>query len=552
MAKHHPSLPWFFCLALLCLQSLSSQAAPAAPAAAPTRDALRREVRSGPYADELQRLYEANGYQLLWSRDASPTPQAQALADALAHADNEGLLPADYDDPRLHLPTLPPDSAIPASALDWPGYDVALSRSLMRYAEHLQRGRIDRAALAQMGISVQSKPPLNLPRLLEQWAKAAEPLRELEQLEPTGALYRALKAALPQYREQAAHTARTPLALGNKALRPGDSHEAVPLLRSLMQEQGYLASDALPAADSDPNLYDEALAASVRRFQSQYAVEADGVVGGQTLKQLNMTPQQRLEQIRLGLERLRWLPEHYDYPFLVVNVPSFRLYGFNAGAPDLSKPDIAMDVIVGQAIQNHNTPVFHADMQMVVFRPYWNVPYSITQKELLPLIAKSGNYLAKNDMEIIADDGVSVGLDASQENLDAVSNGQFRLRQRPGPKNALGPIKFVFPNMNSVYLHGTPKQQLFQRARRDLSHGCIRLADPAGLAEFILKKEKGWDRPRIEESMKGEQSFSVHLSRSVPVHIFYTTALADENGQVRFYPDIYGQDDALLKLLRGG
>lgn len=547
MVKHPIPLPLVLFLTLLYTGALPCVAA-GAPPTQPLREALQKAGNSGPLAGDLQRLYEANAFQPLWSRDGLPTPQAQTLTGALAHADARGLLPSDYDGPRLFGLAHPDAAALPAST-DWPAFDVALSRSLMRFADHLHRGRIENTVLVKQGINIRSKPPLDLPRIVEQLSKTADPEHELDRLEPATGLYSALKAALPHYRDLADKIpVSAPLAPG-KSLRPGDVRDSVPALRSLLQAYGYL-DDKAPAGDAD--LYDDALADAVRRFQTRYGLEPDGVVGGQTLKQVNMTPRERLDQIRLGMERLRWLPDHYDTPFLVVNVPSFRLYGFSAGAPDLLKPDIAMDVIVGQAMQEHNTPVFHADMQSVVFHPYWNVPYSIAHKELLPLIEKSGNYLAKNDMEIVADDGISADLDATQENLDAVNSGQFRLRQRPGPKNALGPIKFVFPNMNSVYLHGTPKQHLFQRARRDLSHGCIRLADPAGLAEFVLKKEKGWDRERIDNALKNNNSFSVSLSRNIPVYIFYTTALADEDGQIRFYPDIYGQDAELLKLLGGG
>ncbi|WP_054773972.1 L,D-transpeptidase family protein [Methylogaea oryzae] len=275
------------------------------------------------------------------------------------------------------------------------------------------------------------------------------------------------------------------------------------------------------------------------------------MVGGQTLLQLNMTPANRLDQLRLGMERLRWLPDKHDGTFLVVNVPSFRLYGFSTGSPNLAKPDIGMNVIVGQAIDTRNTPVFQADMLYLVFRPYWNVPYSIARKELVPLIERDGGYIEKNDMEIVDAYGAAEGgaLEASAENIEAVYGGKLRLRQRPGAKNALGPIKFVFPNMNSVYLHGTPQQRLFLRTRRDFSHGCIRVEDPASLAEFVLKKQDGWDKERIESSMKGDKSFTLRLGAAVPVYIFYTTALADEQGQVQFYPDIYGQDTKLLKLL---
>lgn len=500
-----------------------------------------------PLAFSLRRLYQTHNFQPLWSHAGSPSAQALALVDVIAHADSHGLNPDDYDGSQLQDWLAHVNTAQSSADEAWSVFDVALSRALMRFADHLYRGRIAHAALSPLGIDIPVKAPLNFVRLLDELSQAADPGQTLARLEPDTEVYRALKAALPQYQALAKRPRLMPLTLG-KSLHPGEAREHVPVLRDLLQLYGYTVDEPAPVA---ADLYDDALAEAVRHFQAQHGIEPDAIVGGQTLLQLNITPSARVEQIRLGLERLRWLPEQYNSAYLIVNVPSFRLYGFTSGAPDLSQPDIGMDVIVGQAIDTHNTPIFHADMQSIVFRPYWNVPYNIAHTELLPLIEKTSDYMAKNDMEVISNDGISADSDPSQAMLDAVDAGQFRLRQRPGPKNALGPIKFVFPNMNSVYMHGTPKQQLFQRARRDLSHGCIRLSDPASLAEFVLKKEHGWDRQRIESAMQGDKSFSVRLSRNIPVYIFYTTALADEQGQVLFYPDIYGQDAALLKLLNG-
>lgn len=539
-----------FLLVLALVVPFVAQAEGALPVPDNAKPAMRGVLEklgyAGPYAVELRRLYESQAYQPLWSHDGSATPQAQVMVDALVRAGERGLIAADYDGPNLKDSLTRLSSGQPSAGESWAAFDVTLSRASMRFGNHLHRGRIDVADLTKLGISIQANRPLDLPRVVSELSKSADPLRELDRLEPATGVYGALKAALAHYRALAQAAPPAPVKLA-KSLHAGESSESVPNLRTLLQLNGYLDPNALPAADA--NLYDDGLADAVRRFQARFGLEPDGIVGGQTLKQINMTPAERLNQIRLGLERLRWLPEQRDSAYLIVNVPSFRLYGYDAGVPDLAKPDISMNVIVGEAIDTHNTPVFHADMESIAFRPYWNVPYSIAHKELLPLIEKSYSYLAKNDMEIVADDGISVGLDASQGNIDAVDHGQFRLRQRPGPKNALGPIKFVFPNMNSVYLHGTPKQYLFQRARRDFSHGCIRLADPAGLAEFVLKNENGWNRSRIESAMQGDKSFSVRLSRNVPVYIFYTTALADAQGQVLFYPDVYGQDAGLLQLL---
>lgn len=507
-------------------------------APSPLRDLLERGAPASKpgfplkgLADDLRRLYQANAYQLLWSRGEKPTAQAVAVLESLARADERGLNPEDYGGAQW-TGWLARLTAGTASAEEsWPAFDVALSAALMRFSDHLYRGRIDIAARG-LGIAIERKQPLEPAQLVEEVARDADPVARLDHLEPATGVYRNLKAALRRYREQANSASFIPLTLG-KSLRPGEQADAMPALRSRLEALGYAVAKPDGAGETQ---YDEPMAETVRLFQTRHGLEPDGVVGRQTLKELNVSPAERVAQIRLGLERLRWLPDRLDGPFIVVNVPAFRLFAFEAGAPDFATPVAAMDVIVGRAVSERRTPVFGADMRYVVFRPYWNVPDSIAEKELLPLIESDPGYLDRNDMEFAGDS----------------DSGTVRLRQRPGPKNALGPVKFVFPNANGVYLHGTPAQRLFLKARRDFSHGCIRVADPLGLARFVLEREGGWDVGRITGAMDGNQTFSVPLSRPIPVYIFYTTTLADGAGQVLFHPDIYGQDAKMLRLLDQG
>ncbi|MEN8261283.1 MAG: L,D-transpeptidase family protein, partial [Pseudomonadota bacterium] len=238
--------------------------------------------------------------------------------------------------------------------------------------------------------------------------------------------------------------------------------------------------------------------------------------------------------------------------YLIAHIPSFPLYGFRS-SPNYEKPDLVMKIIVGQSINKRSTPIFHAEMHYIVFRPYWNIPYSITVKEMLPEIAANPAYVGRNDLEIVDRFSDSAKIfPATPENLYLLHSGALKLRQRPGPRNALGLAKFIFPNHNSVYLHSTPAQQLFSRSRRDFSHGCIRVEDPVALAEFVLGKEKGWDRERILTAMNGRRTKRVPLKSPVEVYIFYSTVLVDENDNVLFYEDIYGHDETLQQLLDTG
>jgi murein L,D-transpeptidase YcbB/YkuD len=298
----------------------------------------------------------------------------------------------------------------------------------------------------------------------------------------------------------------------------------------------------------DPLLYDGAVVEAVRRFQVRHGLIADGVLGKQTFARLDVPLARRVRQLELGLERLRWLPRFEPGPFLIVNIPAFRLFAFDSTRGQRG-PLLRMAVIVGRAMRTQ-TPVFVQDMRYLVFRPYWNVPYSIAVRELLPKIRENLGYLDAENLEIVpgntGDEAEAVP--STPESLAAVGTGAMRLRQRPGPQNSLGLVKFVFPNRANVYLHGTPAQRLFQRPRRDFSHGCVRVEDPMGLAEWLLVG-KDWTRETIEAAMNGPRTRRVDLARPVPVLMFYTTALVNARGLVLFWDDLYGHDARLEQAL---
>lgn len=259
-----------------------------------------------------------------------------------------------------------------------------------------------------------------------------------------------------------------------------------------------------------------------------------------------MPAQARVRQIALSLERLRWLPHFAPGPLVAVNIPSFRLWAF----ADASLPDRAVlvaPVIVGRAMRTE-TPVFIGAMRYVEFGPYWNVPRSIARNELLPCLTRDRGMLARDDMEIVDGDGrVSTVVDDAT--LAGLGAGELRLRQRPGAKNALGGVKFGLPNAMDVYLHATPARELFERTRRDFSHGCIRVGDPAALARFVLRDVPEWSPARIDAAMASWDNRFVSLPAPIPVVVFYTTAVVDSGGQALFLPDIYGHDRALAGAL---
>jgi murein L,D-transpeptidase YcbB/YkuD len=327
-------------------------------------------------------------------------------------------------------------------------------------------------------------------------------------------------------------------------------HQDVPALRKLLTALGDLSP--LTVKDQGSELYDPLLAAAVKAFQMRHGIGEDGVIGQATLKRLSTPVPDRLKQIEIGLERLRWLPADIKGYYLIVNIPAYKLYGARAGE-GLGQHELQMNVVVGEAMDGRTTPVFRSDMTMVTFRPYWNVPEAIAVKELVPEFLHHPELMGARSMEIVPDFSLkSVPLEPNEANLQKVAAGQLRLRQRPSEENALGLFKFSFPNTNNVYLHSTPAKSLFSRDRRDFSHGCIRVKDPLRLAEWVLQDNGDWPRERIELMIKGDQTKTISLKRPIPVYILYSTVMADQGGRISFFEDIYGHDRTLQVLLAKG
>jgi murein L,D-transpeptidase YcbB/YkuD len=311
-----------------------------------------------------------------------------------------------------------------------------------------------------------------------------------------------------------------------------------------------LALGDVPADAGMPDAaerYDGSLVDAVRRFQIRHGLAADGVLGARTLEAINTPLAWRVRQIELSLERLRWLPHAREERMVLVNVPMFRLWAWDAN-PQPGGPAVSSDVIVGRAFGTR-TPLFVEELQEVIFRPYWNVPASILRNEILPQIRRDPGYLARNDMELVPAGGGSV-VPATPANVARLGRG-LTVRQRPGPRNSLGLVKFVFPNQESIYMHDTPAQALFSRSRRDFSHGCVRVRDPVALAAWALAGTPQWNRDRIGAAMLGEETVHVAVVRPTRVVLFYTTALVwPEDGTLRFAADIYDHDRALDRALR--
>jgi murein L,D-transpeptidase YcbB/YkuD len=397
---------------------------------------------------------------------------------------------------------------------------------------------------------------LFLPRSFLAVEMAVDSLRDagqqesiLERLQPRLHHYQLLKNGLARYRALARDTSLVPLPALPHIVKPGMHLGAASRLRHLLEATGDM-DRAAPRKTELDSRYSADLVSGVKRFQIRQGFEPDGVIGPATAARLNRPFAERVRQIELALERFRWLPISFSAPPIIVNIPAFRLFAFR-GETDREDEMLAMDVVVGAAFDRH-TPVFAASMTYLVFRPYWDVPSSIIHAELRPKALSDPEFLQRERMVLVSrESDLSPELPATPENLDRVGK-DVRLRQLPGDQNALGLLKFVLPNANDVYLHDTAAKGLFARARRDFSHGCIRLSDPVALAAHVLRDRPEWTVERIREAMEGEDDLRVNLSRPVPVCIIYSTAITRENGDVYFYSDVYGLDQELDRLLRQG
>jgi murein L,D-transpeptidase YcbB/YkuD len=356
--------------------------------------------------------------------------------------------------------------------------------------------------------------------------------------------YQLLLQALQHYRELAQQPRLTQLPpLPARSLKSGDTYAGVPALRKLLSTLGDLPA-AAPATPPAPaglgapdDVLDATLVTGLEHFQERHGLTQDGVLGPATFRQLTTPLSARVRQIQWTLARWRDLPPNPHTRAIIINIPRFRLYALDA-MDDPESKWLQMNVVVGKVVQDLHTPTFSADLTHVVFRPYWEVPPSIARKELVPAARRDASYFARNHYELV--DGAGNVLPYSADQLDALASGRLRVRQRPGPDNALGAVKFMLPNPNNVYLHDTPARALFERPRRAESHGCIRVADAAALAAWVLKNEPGWTPEHIAAAMQGTEPLRVDLTEPIRVYIVYGTAIAREDGSMLFLDDLYG------------
>jgi murein L,D-transpeptidase YcbB/YkuD len=496
------------------------------------------------YRTWLQKFYQPAGYAPAWVQGTQPVPQAASMIQLFKDAGKKGLDPEDYDASRWEQRTRALQGS--ASGSEVARFDVALTVCTMRYVSDLRIGRINPTHF-RFALSVEQKKYDLAQFLRDRILTASNVPAVLDGVEPPFAAYRRTEEALAHYLELARTDDGATLPEVTKPIGPGQTYAGVPRLTRFLRLVGDLPADA--ALTGDAQTYGGPLVDAVKRFQRRHGLDEDGRLGPGTIKQLNVPLQDRVRQLQLTLERWRWLPAEFSAPPIIVNIPDFRLRALDEN----NNVVLNMRVVVGKAMRTQ-TPVFSRDMIYVVLRPYWNVPPSILRSQIIPAIQRDRSYIASKNYEVTTHAGqVVTSGNISDDVLAQLRAGKLAVRQKPGPTNALGLVKLIFPNENNVYLHSTPSQELFSRSRRDFSHGCIRVEKPAELAAWTLRNNPGWTLERVQQGMQsGKDNVTVNLVKRVPVFIVYGTALAYENGDAHFSDDIYGHDAKLAAALAKG
>ncbi len=490
-------------------------------------------------SEALSSFYLKRLYRAAWSNDRGPLPQVVGLVQALQRADREGLDPSVY-----HLSKIEAfwkqvqrnaQDGKPLDPRRLVDLDLLLTDAFLIYASHLLSGRVNPTTFDSEWHVVALKE-VDLPQYLEEALASGRISEALDGLLPVHRGYSELQRALIKYRRLSRSGGWPPIHDGLK-LQLNDLDDRVAFLRQRLRATGDLR---VPAEDVSKN-FDSVLEDAVRIFQSRHGLEADGVVGAGTLAALNVPIEERVRQMELNLERWRWLPQELGERYILINIPSFELEVIEG-----EKAVLEMRVVVGKTYRK--TPVFSSSMTHLVFSPYWHVPPSLAVQDVLPAVQKDIGYLAEKNIKVFSGWGAdTVEIDPSTIHWSELGRTgfPFRFRQEPGPKNALGGVKFMFPNAFNVYLHDTPSRELFRRADRSFSSGCIRIEKPLRLAEYVLSGASGWDAESVlAASQKGVER-SVRLPESIPVHLLYWTCWVDAKGTVHFRNDVYGRDQLL-------
>ena len=505
------------------------------------------EQRPAPaWINELRpvaRFYQRVGFQPVWTAPHGLLPQGEHLLRFMANAFEAGLFSDAYQRPDIEticaergfFSKTTPLSDV-ASQLQ---LDVVLTAKMLRYAQHLSQGQVMPETLSTTWLATRRPSTRDIPTELAQALREDRLVAYIESLHPHGQAYQDLRNALGRY-ATIKRTGGWPTIVPGPTLRKGDQGPRVAALKRRLKITEDLTGD-VPA---DNAKFDAIVESAVARFQRRHGLTADGLVGERTRAELNVPVEDRITGLQLNMERWRWFPDSLGDRYLMVNIPAFSLHIVEA-----NQCIDRLRAIVGK--NRRETPILSGQMTYLELNPYWNIPRKIARTDILPKVIGDPTYLARQGIRIFDGwDRQARELDPTNIPWETISARTFpyRLRQDPSDLNALGQVKFMFPNHQSVYIHDTPGKALFNRARRSFSSGCVRLEAPLRLAQYLLSGQ-GWDRTRLESVVSQGQRQTVVLDNPIPVHLVYFTAWVDKDGTVNFREDIYNQDQQLLMAL---
>lgn len=474
-------------------------------------------------SEAVAEFYRERGYAPVWTKGENVLAGADALLEALGRAERDGLDPGRYRhgtalELRQRFEETESDIDDPAEQRLLGDLDMILTEGFTRYADDLAMGTIDPEAADLEWTIERGESPGTQP--IEAMLNGAEVESVIAALRPMTPFYDRLLNALAEYRQKQ-EAGGWPAVGELPKLEPGDSGPAVRRLRARLAQSTDTLEQRLASGGADrPELYDPLLALAVERFQKRNGVAPDGIIGPETRRALNIPVEDRIAMLRTNLDRWRWLPRDLGSTFILVNVAGQELEVVHADTTAM-----AMSVVVGKV--GHETPIFRDTLEHIVVNPYWNVPESIAEEEIWPVAERDPGYLARNNYEVVN------------------RGGRRAIRQRPGPTNALGEVKFLFPNRHNVYLHDTPADHLFSQRERAFSHGCVRVERPRDLARLLFEIALDRDPDEYARFAARDTEQWLNVENPVPVYILYFTAWATPEGEVHFYPDIYGRDERL-------
>jgi murein L,D-transpeptidase YcbB/YkuD len=493
----------------------------------------------------LASLYKQYNYVPMWSSPDGPLPQAYEMVEVIKDSYMEGLNPEAYKiteiENTLDKIKAVQDSGNSARPEDIAELDLLLTNAFLLYSKHILYGQVTPEQIDLELIFGERR--IDLSELLVTSIKNNNVKETLDGLLPKYPVYSRLRSALAHYRELEALGGWNPVPPGPK-FKKGSRGPRVTALKERLIVTGDLNKTG-PVDD----IFDSTLDQAVRTYQDRNGLYVDGVVGESTLESLNVPVEQRIHQIVLTMERWRLLPQNMGPRYILVNIANFHLYAVQNNTDVLN-----MRIVVGKP--KWNTPIFSEMMTHLVVNPYWNIPPSIFRDDIAPRIRSDPDYMSNRNIQAVglnvekpeSEDAAAL-TEAKEEYISKVLSGNYRLRQNPGPSNPLGRIKFLFPNKYSVYLHDTPNRGYFQRAQRNFSHGCIRIENPIGLAEFVMSPDPTWNDEKVKATINRGRTQTVHLPEPLTVYILYFTAWAEEDGSVNFHKDIYGLDQVLQNAL---